>query len=80
VSVLNILTASRSRLNLFVNVLAHVLLPVSCNVSCLEDLNDVSCLVLSQPNLENLGSSRVLTHASWHMSLSQKKSRLHSFT
>jgi len=38
----------------------------------LNHLNDVSCLVLSQPNPKRLGSSRVLTSVSWQMSLSRK--------
>ena len=45
VSVSNILTTSQSGLSLIFNVLAHlVLLPVSCNVSCLKHINGVSVL------------------------------------
>ena len=47
-------------------------MPVSCNVSCLKHLNDVSCLVLSQPNPKCLGLSLVLTPVSWQMSLFRK--------
>jgi len=59
-----------------------VLLPVSCNVSCLKHLNDVSCLVLSQPNPKCLGLSRVTV--TWHLCLGKhlchRRKFLHSIS
>jgi len=53
------------------------LLPVSCNVSCLKHLSDVSCLILSQPNPKCLGSSRVLTSVTWQCPCLGKMSGFH---
>jgi len=46
------------------NGLSHVLLPVSCNISCLEQLNDVSVLSCLSLILNDF-LSRVLTPMAW---------------
>jgi len=73
VSVSNILTTSQSGLSLIFNVLAHlVLLPVSCNVSCLKHINGVSVLSCLRLIL-NVSARCVSTPAlSWQVSLSRK--------